>query len=361
MIWLEQDTVTLKQTQTQSDYPEVVVRRREDTSVPATPVEELHIPVYQPRQETIVPYRIGYRLPDSLYKHLIARRDSIRAAKAPLTLVGDSIATDSVANDSVTVAAEPQQALVITPAGGGYAGVRPERDATGMWGMVLGVTLLFVVVCLKYRKNSRYMRSLMRDLYEVRERHNMFDDTVRERWFTFLLNLLCTLTTGILLAFASLWFSPARGTAPGVGDMLSGIAIAAVYTLFEACIYWVCGQVFSDGKHTGMWLRSYWAAQSLAGVCLFVPLLLLWFNPQWSAAILWVCGGIWLLIKIAFISKGFRIFFAKGASLLPFLYYLCSAEAVPAILVWVVARLLIVENVGAAWLKLLGEWASKGF
>lgn len=356
MIRLEQDTVTLKQADAQQELQNVPRWRREDTSIPATPVEELDIPVYRPVQETIVPYRAGYRLPDSLYRHLIALRDSIRASKAPLTLAGDSIAGDTL------IAPEPQQVIVITPAGApGYVGVKPERDSAGMWGMVLGVTLVFVIVCLKYRKNSRYFGSLVRDLYEVRERHNMFDDTVRERWFTILLNLLCALTTGILLAFASLWCSPMRGSMPGVGDMLWGIGISAVYTIFMALLYWMCGRVFSDGKRTGMWLRAFWAAQSLTGACLFIPVLLLWFNPQWSEGLLLVCGGIWLLIRFIFISKGFRIFFARGGSILPFLYYLCSVEAVPVVLVWLACRLLIVESVGTTWLTNLVEWALKGF
>ncbi len=356
MIRLEQDTITVRPAEAQQELQGVPRWRLEDTSVPATPVEELDIPVYLPAQETMVPYRIGYRLPDSLYKRLKTVRDSLWASKLPLTLTADSVAADTLPP------LPPKQAIEITPAGGsGYVGVRPEKDSAGMWGMVLGVTLIFVVVCLKYRKNSRYFGSLVRDLYEVRERHNMFDDTVRERWFTILMTLLCTLTTGILLAFASLWFSPLRGSAPGVGDMLWGIGISAAYTVLMAVIYWVCGLIFSDKKHTGMWLRAFWAAQSLTGACLFVPVLLLWFNPQWSEALLLACGAIWLLIKIIFISKGFRIFFARGAALLPFLYYLCSVEAVPVILVWQACRLLIVESVGKTWLTNLVEWASKGF
>lgn len=350
MIWLEQDTLTLRQIDAHSDPQDAPGQHREDTSVPATPVSELNVRVAKPRQaqETIVPYRAGVRLPDSLYRHLIARRDSMMATASPAVVLTDSAGRDSVAFQ------QPRQAIVISPAGGGgHVGVRPERDSSGMWGVVLGVTLLFVVVCLKYRKNSRYVGSLMRDLYEVRERHNMFDDTVRETWFTFLLNLLCTLTTGILLAFAAVWFSSARGEMPGVEAMLWGMVVLAGYTLLVAFIYWISGQVFSDWRHTGIWLRAFWAAQSLTGACLFVPMLLLWFNPQWSEWLLWVCGGIWLLIKIIFISKGFRIFFAKATSFLPFLYYLCSAEAVPAVMVWLAAKLLIVESVGVTWLNKL--------
>lgn len=356
MIRLEQDTVTVRPSETQQEVQNLPRWRREDTSVPATPVEELDIPVYLPAQETIVPYRVGYRLPDSLYKHLKALRDSIWASKAPLSLTVDSLAADTLPP------APPAQAIVITPAGGGgLVGVRPERDSAGMWGMVLGVTLIFVVVCLKYRKNSRYMGSMIRDLYEVRERHNIFDDTVRERWFTILLNLLCTLTTGILLAFAAIWFSRLRGQTPGVGEMLWGIGISACYTVLVASIYWICGRIFSDSRRTGMWLRAFWASQSLAGISLFVPVLLLWFNPQWSAELLWVCAGIWVLIRIIFIGKVFRIFFARISSFLPFLYYLCSAEVVSVVLVWQACRLLIVENVGSTWLTNLVEWVSKGF
>lgn len=365
MIRIEQDTVTLSQTQIQTlaqeptDLQDLPLRRREDTSIPATPVSELNIPVAKklPVQETIVPYRLGYRLPDSLYNHLISRRNDLRASDSQQQtsmLESDSTASDSTARPTL------KQAIEITPIGGGIEGTLTDGNSRGSWGVLMFVMLVFVMICIKYRKNTRFMGSLVRDLYEVRERHNMFDETVRERWFMILLNLLCVITTGILLSFGTVWFSEMRGSSPGVWDMVAGMGISTGYTLLCACIYWISGMIFSERKPTLMWLRAYWASQSLIGVSLFIPLLLVWFNPQWSGLLLPLCLGIWLLIKIIYISKVLRIFFTKEGSIIPFFYYLCSAEAVPAVISWYASKLLIVENAVTAW-QTLGEWALNVF
>ena len=82
------------------------------------------------------------------------------------------------------------------------------------------LTVLFCIAGLRYKSNVRYMRALLRETVEVRERHNVFDDTVRETSFMFLLMLLCAGSAGLLL-YSAMASSGFRGVVRRLvgGDM----------------------------------------------------------------------------------------------------------------------------------------------
>ncbi|MDE5870106.1 MAG: DUF4271 domain-containing protein, partial [Muribaculaceae bacterium] len=54
----------------------------------------------------------------------------------------------------------------------------------------------------------------------------------------------------------------------------------------------------------------------------------------WTVGLLEIAAGVFILGKIMFIYKGFRIFFNQISSWMLFLYYLCSVEIVPLILTY---------------------------
>ena len=94
------------------------------------------------------------------------------------------------------------------------------------------------------------------------------------------------------------------------------------------------GNVFSDRRHTQLWLKGASASIALESFVLFPVALLVLVYPQWSHALLITGGSAFLVGKIVFLYKGFRIFFAEISSWLLFLYYLCSLEIVPLILTY---------------------------
>lgn len=248
---------------------------------------------------------------------------------------GSDIVSDSVMSDSVTE-------------------LSAGMDSTREWGMVFSrseavaevshretvgwhsesliicpLLLLFVIIAIRYRTNTRYVRALLKDMSSVRERGNVFDDTVREKSFLVLLNLLWIGCAGVLLSCAL-----------GYGDveyMGVCIGIVGVYTVVMMCGYYICGLIFTDSVHTDMWIRGFTSGQGVGSLLLFpLAMLELCYSSQTE---IWVlCGLIVLIIvKIVFIWQGYRIFFSQCGSLLLFLYYLCSLEIVPLILTYVAA------------------------
>lgn len=243
------------------------------------------------------------------------------------SLVADSVFADSLAQD--TVAADTAYAIVLERPAAEPLPQREEPSAGMSW--VVGVLVLVAAaVAVRYRNNPKYPEMLLADMYEVRERRNVFDSTARETTFLVMLNALWCLSTGVLLGAAA-------GSATAIGYAV-GAACMTVYTLFMALPYYVVGTVFADIRHAALWERGYTSGQALGATPMLVLALLQIVYPGESEIWLISSAVIWGVLKIVFIWKGFRIFFTRMSSWVLFLYYLCSLEIIPLILTYVAAR-----------------------
>ena len=85
------------------------------------------------------------------------------------------------------------------------------------------------------------------------------------------------------------------------------------------------------------------ASQMLLGVVLTVPTLVALFYPGVSGVMLAIAAGLYILSRICYISKGFRIFYNNFPSLLYFILYLCTLEIIPVITILILAREICVN------------------
>lgn len=249
----------------------------------------------------------------------------------------DVVSVDTATAD--TVAYDTTYVLVIDPPSALPRAHRSEASGiqSGMSWVVAALLMLFVVVAIRFHNNAKYLRTLLKSAVEVRERGNAFDDTVRETSFMVVLNVLWCICAGILLYFFS-----APSPAPPLNPAKIGIciALAGAYALFMVSLYAIVGNVFSDRLHTRMWVRGYLAATGLTTLILFPCALLALCYPQNAVWGLYLGCFTFIIGKFVFISKGFRIFFTQIGSWVLFLYYLCSLEIVPLILLCVSAHFL---------------------
>ena len=212
------------------------------------------------------------------------------------------------------------------------------EDDTGISWILTILIAMFTLVAIRYRKNSRFLSAVLKEVTNIRERSNQLDDTVREVSFMLILNLLWVISSGILLYYT---LQPAIDK--GIGLALC-VGCTLVYEIGLTAAYTLCGSVFSTPRHTRMWVRGFWAAQSLATLLMFPIAILLICTPApagWAVITGWIAFA---LTKILFIWKGFRIFFEKITSWVLFLYYLCSLEIVPVIVVYGAAVFLTSEG-----------------
>lgn len=274
----------------------------------------------------------------------VAGMDAVAASDTTETAVPDSLAVDSLAagNRMKAIVLVDDRPMTVSPT---------ERPDSFQWQNSLTVAILLVLFSLcaiRFRGNRHFPKSLLRDLTEVRERHNVFDETVRETSFLTLLNLLFCASAGTLLYRALCTFgAPAgfpgrlpafRDAAPLMTAVCMGVCVA--YTLVMTCAYTIVGNVFSDRHHAAMWARGFTASQALLSLPLLLLALLCICCPQWSPEILATAASAFIITKIAFIVKGFRIFFTQISSWILFLYYLCSLEIIPLILTYLAALAL---------------------
>lgn len=216
-----------------------------------------------------------------------------------------------------------------------------SRFEGGMSWIYLLFTLLFCVVGIKFKGNKKYLKALIDDLVDMRLRHNVFDETVRETSLLITLNIAWVLCFGVLLwVLVSLTSTSVSGMDIRA-DQSMGIAIcvgvSALYLVCSLLSYTVVGNVFADRKLARLWVKGAAASTGLATFLLF-PLSLIALNYEGQAIVVLIIAAVVFAIgKIVFIYKGFRIFFAEISSWMHFLYYLCSLEIVPLIMTYIVA------------------------
>lgn len=279
------------------------------------------------------------------YSRVREVRDSLAGVRA--REVQDSLAQvrrDSIArehNHHGIVLTDPYGDQVV--AGSGNQVIPAAGDGLS-W--VFGVlALLFCVVCLKFKNSPAYIEKLFNDMTSIRMRNNVFDNTVKETSFMVILNVGWIVCGGILLWNAvenGVGFFPPLQVGGGPDGSLYGVGICSgvcgCYLLFSIGAYWLAGNVFYDSKTTQLWINGATAGFGLETFT-FLPLSLLSLcYPEWVEEVLIIVAIIFIICKIIFIYKGFRIFLRQNNSWLIFLYYLCSLEIIPLILAFVSAR-----------------------
>lgn len=265
----------------------------------------------------------------------MALTDSI-AEREITGIAADSLGVDSLLTPESHVGNKVIQIIPTAPAPK-EAG---EGDNAVSW-VISGLVLLFVVACLRYRKNTRYFSILLRDVFEMKERHNAFDDTLRETLFLWLLNLLWCGSAGVLIYGAicgDTQWSPLEFINIRQFGICVGMAFA--YTIFLNLAYLIVGNVFSDNGKATLWVKGYMSIQALETIVMFPIAILGICSPGLMGGMI-ICGIIvFILAKLLFIYKGFCIFFTETASWVLFLYYLCSLEIVPIVLTYASASYL---------------------
>ncbi len=204
----------------------------------------------------------------------------------------------------------------------------PNYDA-GVAAIVLG---MFLILCVGLRNSVAYLRTCVQELWSVRNRENAFDDRTASETRAMLSMLTLTCFCEGVMAYAYVRHSGSVAFTPGWSILLF-VLLASVYMLFEAIAYRMVGFVFTTPQLSEQWLKGFYSSQGLLGVALAVPALVALFDPDIAYEML-ICGGcLYVLSRIIFICKGFRIFYNNLFSLVYFILYLCTLEIIPLLLV----------------------------
>ena len=201
------------------------------------------------------------------------------------------------------------------------------------------LVLVIVLLALNFRHCRRLFKNIPKDLLRHRISDNAFDNhTASEsRTQLFLMILLCLSEGIMMLAYAStagVSITPAQLFSATV--KLSGVA-AGLY-LFQLAAYATVGYTFSSVLAMRQWIRGYNASQAILALFIFLPALVSLVYPTLMFVPVPIACFAYVITRILFISKGFRIFYNNFPSLLYFILYLCTLEIVPLLIVAGIAR-----------------------
>jgi hypothetical protein len=268
------------------------------------------------------------------------------------SLVTDSLATDSLALDSLAMvkmkADSAALAATIPPKRNGLEATPHLTDLNQSSGTLTLIVLLFLLLAVGYKHISHLLSASFSELWTIRHRANVFDEplggTAPLRVLLaaqFIIYAGLSLYIGASAAEYTFQNAPATFYWPSqlipvpehtFSQAALYIGAIAIYYVFQLIAYNTLGYTFSTNELRAQLIRGFNASQALLGMALIIPTLVMIFYPASTPIMLTIEAALYLIARIIFISKGFRIFYHKIGSLLYFILYLCTLEIIPIIL-----------------------------
>lgn len=261
---------------------------------------------------------------DSLTTHLSAATDSIVAENV---MPWDTVVcreADAPTETSAHLASARGPVAYTTGMEPSPRNVLPGYDS----GVMIIVISCFLLLSLNFRHYSTFLKTFVRDLWDTRRRlHDNAGTTVSETRIMLSMIALMCVTEGVLI-FSAMNASGAMPL-PVLPGLLCCIAGAGAYYVFDVTVYSVVGYAFTDNEGRSQWLKGFNASQSLLALTLTLPALIALFNPDSSLTMCHIGIVLYIIARVIFIAKGFRVFYDNFYSLIYFILYLCTLEIAP--------------------------------
>ena len=201
-------------------------------------------------------------------------------------------------------------------------------------GVLCMIIALFMLLAYNFHHYSTYLKNFSNDLWTVRRTDNSSAvRTFSEPGIQMSIVVLACICEGIIIN-AGLNSGGFTTPLPMFPEIAALSLLAVVYYLWQLAAYRVVGYVFTDKLSARQWMKGFNASQALLGMALTIPALVVLFNPEQAAIVVMIGVVCYILARLIFIFKGFRLFYDNFGSLLYFILYLCTLEIVPPVLIY---------------------------
>ena len=208
----------------------------------------------------------------------------------------------------------------------------PLHDTPSMALLIAGL----IAVALSYHTGYKYIENFFHYMFSTRRRENLFEDhTVNETSILAALIANTCIVEGFLIYMAMLLMRPELTASMQSKTFLHiGVfcALALGFYIIQWLVYKTLGYTFSDKEATKLWLDGFKASQAMLGLVLLPVMILVMVFTTNGKMLLCVAALLYLVARLIFIYKGFRIFFSNLSSYLYFILYLCAVEIVPLVI-----------------------------
>lgn len=227
------------------------------------------------------------------------------------------------------------------------AGIVPEQrpvtvgDDSGVLSIISAISILLL---LCFKQCRRIFSTIGDDLWGLRRRSNTFDDHTSGESRVIALMLAQWAVYCGLLMYSALSLRLSLDPSHAFSDAGALILLMCAYLGVQYVAYTILGYTFSPGLGAHQLLKGFTASQAVTGFLLIIPALVAIFYPDAATAMVISGGILYVLGRIVFICKGFRIFYQNFGSLLYFILYLCTSEIIPVIITCLLAVEICVKS-----------------
>ena len=208
----------------------------------------------------------------------------------------------------------------------------PLHDTPSMLLLLVGL----LAVALSYHTGYKYIENFFHHMFSTRRRENMFEDrTVNETKILLALIANTCIVEGFLIYFALQLLRPSMAVSLQGNVFLHVSAYCALALGFLAAqwlVYKLIGYTFSDKVGSRLWLDGFKATQAFLGLVLLPVMVMIMVYPSHGKLLLAIGSVLYLVARLIFIYKGFRIFYGNLSSIVYFILYLCAVEIVPLVI-----------------------------
>lgn len=262
-------------------------------------------------------------------------------------IANDSISlSDTISNDSIITLADSSSlktqtdTTIVAPYMSGNEPIarinHPGHDS----GIMMLIAITFILVSFSYKYYRRMLSTYGQDLWNVRNRANAFDEhTSNEHSVIAILIFQLCVYAGILISAKLNTIIPINPDKIMLTTCCM-MGIFGLFYLFQLAIYSMVGYVFADKNGATQWIKGFNASHIFLGFSLLIPTMLSIFYPSTTGAMIIIAMILYIIARLTFIFKGFRIFYKKIHSLFYFILYLCTLEIIPIIFAYGIAQII---------------------
>ena len=203
-----------------------------------------------------------------------------------------------------------------------------------------GSMIMFLLSCFflitSYRLGHVYISNLMHNMFSTKGKDDLYSDhTASDTRIIVALLVNTCLMEGMLLFYGLSWYNPQLTLALQGSVFLHVFVLvmsAGLFMTLQLLLYRLIGFTFSDDNLTELWVGGFLSSQATLGLLLFPVVVITLVFPSTIKLMITIAIILFILARIVFIWKGFRIFFNNLSSSIYFILYLCAVEIVPPLL-----------------------------
>lgn len=202
-------------------------------------------------------------------------------------------------------------------------------------GVLLLLVFSFLLVAFCYRTGRKYFHNIFSNIWSVKRIKNHLDDHTATETITMVALLVQTIIMeGIILFCAISTYAPEalpQSISKGVAAV---VVCTAAYYIAQLLVLRLIGYVFAQDVETELWVKGFNATQSIMGQILAPIAIVMLFIPEHNELMLFFAISLYIIARLLFLLKSFRIFFNSFFQCFYFILYLCAVEIIPLIIVY---------------------------